>query len=63
MKKKVKEAIEMVEAEGWKLVRMKGDHRQFTKPGSFKVITIAGKPNDDMDRGTLGNIIRAMRGG
>ncbi len=49
---KVREMIKKVEADSWYLVRTRGNHRQFyhlTKPG---VVTIAGKPSDDLDVGT-----------
>lgn len=55
---KVREAIRMVEADGWKLVRQKGSHRQFKhlkKPGR---VTIAGNAGDDIKPGTLASIRR-----
>ncbi|MBR5660229.1 MAG: type II toxin-antitoxin system HicA family toxin [Bacteroidales bacterium] len=46
---KVRRVIELLERDGWRLVRTKGDHRQFKcrdKPGT---VTVSGKPNDDLD--------------
>ncbi len=48
----------MIESDGWVFVRQKGSHRQFahhTKPG---VVTVSGKPGDEMPKGTLGNVLR-----
>ena len=45
---KVRDAIKLIEDDGWFLVAMRGSHRQFkhsTKPGR---VTIAGKPSDDL---------------
>lgn len=43
----------MIEEDGWVQVRQRGSHRQFkhaVKPG---LVTVAGKPNDDLAPGTL----------
>ena len=55
---KVKEVIRMIEADGWKMVRMKGSHRQFKNPNKNGLVTIAGKPIDDLAPGTLNSIIK-----
>ena len=55
---KVREAIRLVEADGWYQVAMRGSHRQYkhaTKPGR---VTIAGKPSDDLAPGTLNSILK-----
>ncbi len=55
---KVKEAIKIVEDDGWELVRMKGSHHQYkhsTKPG---LVTIPGKMNDDLAPGTVNSILK-----
>jgi predicted RNA binding protein YcfA (HicA-like mRNA interferase family) len=55
---KVKEILQLIEADGWFLSRTKGGHRQykhFSKPG---VVTIAGKPNMDLPRGTENSILK-----
>ncbi len=55
---KVKEAIELIQKDGWRLARQKGSHRQFThatKPGR---VTIAGGLNEDLAKGTVGSILR-----
>jgi len=55
---KVREAIKLIEADGWHQVATRGSHRQFKhddKPGR---VTIAGKPSDDLAPGTLGSILK-----
>lgn len=53
---KVRDAIRLIQAEGWILIAAKGSHRQFRhilKPGR---VTIAGKDSDDLAPGTLNSI-------
>ena len=50
--------IEAVEAAGWVYVRTRGDHRQYSRTGSQDVVTIPGKPGDDVAEGTLTAICR-----
>lgn len=63
MKKTVKQVIEMVEADGWVYNRTKGDHRIYVKEGAKRPIVIPGHEKDDMAPGTLGSILRTMKGG
>jgi len=55
---KVKEVMRMIEADGWKMIRTKGSHRQFKNPIKNGLVTIAGKPSDDLAPGTLNSIIK-----
>ncbi len=55
---KVKDAIRLIEQDGWYLRATRGSHRQYkhlTKPGR---VTIAGKPSDEIKSGTLASILR-----
>lgn len=55
---KVKEIIRIIEKEGWYLDRTKGSHRQYKhiiKPG---LVTISGKPSDDLKKGTENSILK-----
>jgi len=55
---KVREAIRMIEADGWYQVKSKSGHRQFkhlTKPGR---VTIAGKASDDLAPKTFESILK-----
>ena len=55
---KVRELINVLEADGWHQVRMKGSHRQFRHPSKRATITVAGKPNVDIPAGTLASILK-----
>jgi len=55
---KVRDAIKVLEADGWRIDRQRGSHRIFrhdTKPGT---VTVAGKPSIDLPAGTLASIRR-----
>jgi predicted RNA binding protein YcfA (HicA-like mRNA interferase family) len=53
---KVREVIGVLEADGWRLVRVRGSHRQFRHPVKPGTVTVAGKPSIDVPVGTLGSI-------
>ena len=55
---KVKELIELLEADGWYQVRTKGSHRQFHHPTKRGTVTVAGKPNIDIPPGTLNSAFK-----
>jgi predicted RNA binding protein YcfA (HicA-like mRNA interferase family) len=55
---KVREAIKMLEADGWYLDRTRGSHRQFKHAQKRGLVTIAGKPNDDLAPGTKNSILK-----
>jgi predicted RNA binding protein YcfA (HicA-like mRNA interferase family) len=55
---KVKEAIELIEDDGWYLVRTRGSHRQYKHPIKSGLVTIAGKPSDDLANGTVNSILK-----
>jgi len=55
---KVREVIRLLEANGWRLDRTKGSHRQFKHPTNPNVVTVPGKEPDDIPTGTLHNILR-----
>lgn len=55
---KVREAIKLIEDDGWQLVETKGSHRQYkhaVKPGR---VTVAGNLGDDLPKGTLNSILK-----
>lgn len=55
---KARDAIKMLEQDGWVLVATRGSHRQYkhaSKPGR---VTVAGKPSDDLAAGTLNSILK-----
>jgi predicted RNA binding protein YcfA (HicA-like mRNA interferase family) len=55
---KVKELIELLESDGWFLVRTKGSHRQFHHPTKKGTVTVAGKPSIDIPPGTLNSALK-----
>ena len=54
---KVRDVIRMVEADGWRMVAIRGSHRQFRHPVKKGRVTISGHPGDDMPRGTLWSVL------
>jgi predicted RNA binding protein YcfA (HicA-like mRNA interferase family) len=55
---KVREAIKLIETDGWYQVKSTGGHRQFkhaNKPGR---VTISGGLSDDLAPGTFNSILK-----
>ena len=55
---KVREAIRLIEDDGWVLVATRGSHRQYKHPSKPGRVTIAGKPSDDLAPGTRNSIMK-----
>jgi len=55
---KVRDVIKRLEAEGWFLSRHRGSHRQFKHSKKPGLVTIAGKPNENLAPGTLNSIFK-----
>jgi predicted RNA binding protein YcfA (HicA-like mRNA interferase family) len=55
---KVREAIRLIEEDGWVLVATRGSHRQYKHPTKPGRVTIAGKPSDDLAPGTRNSIMK-----
>ena len=58
MPTKVKELIAALEADGWRLVRQKGSHRQYRHERKAGTVTVAGKESVEVPPGTLSSILR-----
>jgi predicted RNA binding protein YcfA (HicA-like mRNA interferase family) len=58
---KVREAIRLIEEDGWFLVATRGSHRQYKHPTKLGRVTIAGKPSDDLAPGTMNSILKQAR--
>ena len=58
---KVHEIIKRIEADGWRLVVIRGSHRQFKHPKKPGRVTIAGKPSDDLSPGTSNSILKQAK--
>jgi predicted RNA binding protein YcfA (HicA-like mRNA interferase family) len=55
---KVRDLLQLLKKDGWRLDRTRGSHRQYrhpTKPGG---VTVAGKPGDEIPPGTLNSILK-----
>jgi predicted RNA binding protein YcfA (HicA-like mRNA interferase family) len=55
---KVREAIRLIEDDGWYLVATRGSHRQYKHPTKPGRVTIAGKSSDDLAPGTRNSIMK-----
>jgi len=55
---KVREVIELLLADGWRLVNQEGSHRQFKHPLKKGRVTVAGHPSHDLAPGTLNSILK-----
>jgi predicted RNA binding protein YcfA (HicA-like mRNA interferase family) len=55
---KVRDAIRLLEFDGWRLIAIRGSHRQFKHPSKPGRVTVAGKLSDDIAPGTLGSIMK-----
>ena len=58
MKMKVRQVIDLLEANGWHYIGTKGDHHNFYKEGARLPIIVAGKRNDYLAEGTTLSILR-----
>jgi predicted RNA binding protein YcfA (HicA-like mRNA interferase family) len=54
----VRQIIKRIEADGWRLVRQRGSHRQFKHPTKPGRVTVAGNDSDEIKPGTLASILR-----
>jgi predicted RNA binding protein YcfA (HicA-like mRNA interferase family)/predicted RNase H-like HicB family nuclease len=55
---KVRDVIRLIEKDDWRLVRTRCSHRQFNHPVKRGVVTVPGKPNDELAPGTVNNILK-----
>jgi predicted RNA binding protein YcfA (HicA-like mRNA interferase family) len=55
---KVRDVLQMLRADGWKLVRQRSSHRQFQHDAKPGTVTVAGKPGDDLHPKTAASILR-----
>jgi predicted RNA binding protein YcfA (HicA-like mRNA interferase family) len=59
MPKKYSEVRDALSADGWRVVRQRGSHEVWAKPGEPRRIVVAGKASDTVPTGTLSSIRRA----
>jgi predicted RNA binding protein YcfA (HicA-like mRNA interferase family) len=55
---KVRDVLKLLEDEGWYLVRTRGSHRQYKHPTKTGLVTLSGKPGEDLAPGTLNSIFK-----
>ena len=55
---KVRDVLRLLEDDGWYLVRTRGSHRQYKHPTKAGLVTLPGKPGDDLAPGTLNSIFK-----
>jgi predicted RNA binding protein YcfA (HicA-like mRNA interferase family) len=55
---KVREIVKLIEKDGWYLVRTRGSHHQYKHLTKSGLVTIPGKPGDEVATGTLNNILK-----
>jgi len=55
---KIREVLRLLESDGWYLVATRRSHRQYKHKQKSGRVTVAGKPGDDIARGTLNSILR-----
>lgn len=58
MPTKVKELLALLQADGWRLVRQKGSHRQYHHESKSGTVTVAGKDSVEVPPGTLNSILK-----
>ena len=59
MPKKYREVRKALSEAGWEVLRQRGSHEIWGKPGEPARIVVAGKPGDTVPVGTLSSIRRA----
>ena len=55
---KIRDIVVMLEEDGWVLARTRGSHRQYKHPHKGGLVTLAGKPGDDLAPGTLNSVLK-----
>jgi predicted RNA binding protein YcfA (HicA-like mRNA interferase family) len=55
---KIREVMKLIEDDGWYLARTKGSHRQYKHSAKKGLVTISGKLNDDVGKGTLNSVLK-----
>jgi predicted RNA binding protein YcfA (HicA-like mRNA interferase family) len=55
---KVRDVIKLLEQDGWFLDRTRGSHRQYKHSDKPGLVTLPGKPGDDLAPGTLNSVLK-----
>jgi predicted RNA binding protein YcfA (HicA-like mRNA interferase family) len=55
---KVSAVLKLIEGDGWQLARTRGSHRQYKDPTKPGLVTVPGKPSDELHPKTSSSILR-----
>jgi predicted RNA binding protein YcfA (HicA-like mRNA interferase family) len=55
---RVRDLIKLLEANGWRQVRMSGSHRQFHHSVKRGTVTVSGNMRADIPPGTLSKVLK-----
>jgi predicted RNA binding protein YcfA (HicA-like mRNA interferase family) len=55
---KIRDVIKRLEADGWYLARVRGDHRPYKHPIKKGIVTVSGHLGKDMPVGTLLSVLK-----
>lgn len=55
---KLRDAVKLIEDDGWFLVRTRGSHRHFKYPTKSGLVTIAGQSGVDIPKGTMNSVLK-----
>jgi len=55
---KVRDVLGLLHEAGWFETRIRGSHRQLKHDTRRGLVTVPGKPNDDLAPGTLNSILK-----
>jgi len=55
---KVCDVIKRIEADGWCLARVRGDHRHYKHPAKKGIVTVSGHSGKDMPVGTMLSVFK-----
>jgi predicted RNA binding protein YcfA (HicA-like mRNA interferase family) len=55
---KVRDAIKLIERDGWAHTRTRGDHRVYAHPTKPGIVVVPGHERSDLAAGTLSSILK-----
>lgn len=55
---KVRKLLAVLERHGWRIVRIRGSHRQLRHAAYPRVLTVSGNPGAEVPKGTLKAILK-----
>jgi predicted RNA binding protein YcfA (HicA-like mRNA interferase family) len=55
---KVRDVTRILEQDGWDLARTRGSHKQYKHATKAGLVTIPGRPGDELAPGTLNSVLK-----